>query len=80
VCSDWERVWGVWVFTVIGTSAGKLEGQGETGVLLASWGACSGGTSASLDKGVLTVTLPKMEPKPRPAEPKRITVQGGASK
>lgn len=30
--------------------------------------------SASLDKGVLTVTLPKAEPAPKP-QPKRITVQ-----
>jgi HSP20 family protein len=33
------------------------------------------GISASLDKGVLTVTVPKVEPAPKP-EPKRITVKG----
>jgi HSP20 family protein len=38
------------------------------------------GITASLDRGVLTVTLPKVEPAPWPAEPKRITVQVGASK
>jgi HSP20 family protein len=32
------------------------------------------GISAKLDKGVLTVTVPKVEPAPK-AEPKRITVQ-----
>ena len=31
--------------------------------------------SASLDKGVLTVTVPKTEPAPKP-EPKRIAVRG----
>lgn len=33
---------------------------------------------ASLDKGVLTVTVPKVEPAPK-AEPKRITVAGPSS-
>lgn len=33
------------------------------------------GISASLDKGVLTVTVPKVEPAPKP-EPKRIVVTG----
>jgi HSP20 family protein len=33
------------------------------------------GISASLDKGVLTVMVPKVEPAPKP-EPKRITVKG----
>ena len=32
--------------------------------------------SASLDKGVLTVTLPKAQPTPKP-EPKRIAVHAG---
>ncbi len=31
--------------------------------------------SASLDKGVLTVTIPKAEPTPKP-QPRRIAVQG----
>lgn len=34
------------------------------------------GITASLDKGVLKVTVPKAEPTPKP-EPKRITVKGG---
>jgi HSP20 family protein len=33
------------------------------------------GIAASLDKGVLTVTVPKAEPAPKP-QPKRIAVQG----
>lgn len=36
------------------------------------------GIAASLDKGVLTVTVPKTEPAPK-TEPKRIQVQGGAA-
>eukprot|EP00878_Enallax_costatus_P001164 GHUV01001305.1.p1 GENE.GHUV01001305.1~~GHUV01001305.1.p1 ORF type:complete len:164 (+),score=32.59 GHUV01001305.1:211-702(+) len=36
------------------------------------------GITASLDKGVLTVTVPKTEPAPKP-EPKRIQVQGGST-
>lgn len=35
--------------------------------------------SASLDKGVLIITLPKAEPTPKP-EPKRIAVQEGPAK
>lgn len=33
--------------------------------------------TASLDKGVLTVTLPKQDPAPKP-QPKRIAVQAAA--
>jgi len=36
------------------------------------------GISAALDKGVLTVTLPKTEPAPKP-QPKRIAVAGPSS-
>jgi len=35
------------------------------------------GISARLDKGVLTVTLPKTQPAPKP-QPKRITVAAAA--
>jgi HSP20 family protein len=34
------------------------------------------GIAASLDKGVLRVTVPKVEPAPKP-QPKRIAVKGG---